>query len=113
MNAKNTKKARGSRRTKHDGPSKASLREIPEVAADAITFGRGLKALSAAAEHIRAVRKQGRPKKGEASRATTVRALRLPDDLWEEVLATAKKQKVSAQVLLRKALYKYLAELAA
>lgn len=100
------KKAAGKRRVSTREPSAASLKEIPEVGPDAISFGRGPKALKKAIEHMRA--RRGRPKAGQKADGSSPRSVRLPDATWEALEVRAKARKTTVHALLREAVAKLL-----
>jgi Ribbon-helix-helix protein, copG family len=99
-------KKTGNRRASTREPSKASLREIPEVSADAVDFGRGPAGLKRAQQHFRA--KRGRPKAGEKAEGSSPRSVRLPDATWEALEERAKARRTSVHALLREAVAKLL-----
>jgi predicted DNA-binding protein len=49
-----------------------------------------------------------RPKKGEETEAVTVRAIRIPDGLWERFQEQGKVEDRPASYLVRKAMEAYL-----
>ena len=87
-------------------PSKASLREIPEVSDDAIVFGRGEAGLKKAREFFKA--RRGRPKAGEKAEGSSPRSVRLPDATWAALETTAKEGGTTVHAVLREAIAKYL-----
>jgi hypothetical protein len=67
------------------GPSLMALWEMPQLATDAVLLRRG------------------RPAKG-ARRTTTVRSVRLPDALWDELSRAAKAKRLNLHQAMRAAL---------
>jgi hypothetical protein len=67
------------------GPSLAALWEMPQLPADAVLLRRG------------------RPRNG-AARPTTVRSVRLPDDLWARLEAASRAQGMNLHQAMRAAL---------
>ncbi len=99
-------------------PSKASLREMPERRADAKTKpnkffktiakdggllfeteGKPTKWIPLA---------QGRPRKGTDTEASKPRAVRLPDSIWNQLQARAKRRGVGVHTLLRELVAEFL-----
>ena len=90
-------------------PSKASLREMPEVdISKAEIVGRGPEGLRAVLAHVRA--KRCRPKKGEVAAGSSPRSVRLRDVEWAALEALASKRHTTLHALLRKAARRELAE---
>jgi hypothetical protein len=50
----------------------------------------------------------GRPKKSEPSEPSKVRSVRLPDSVWQELQARAKRRGMGVHTLLRELVAKYL-----
>ncbi len=71
------------------GPSLSALWEMPQLAAHAVVIRRG------------------RPAKG-ASRAATVRSVRLPDALWMEIERTARAKHLNLHQAMRAALLDWI-----
>src|SRR5581483_1333314 len=88
----------------HDGPSKASLREMPEIARG--TRGRAnpySKRLKARGVELQVGR--GRPsRKGP----TEVKSVRLPPSLWKQLEAEAAVEGIALHALVRAALVRWL-----
>ena len=84
-------------------PSKASLREIPEVDFAAATVRRNPHAARVAAEGIIHVR-PGRPKKGTETGPTEPRSIRFPAPVWELLEKRAKAQGLTLHSALRAAI---------
>lgn len=90
---------------RHDEPSKASLEEMPEIDFEkAVVLGRGPEALKKGVDWLR----RGRPKKGEEAKGTSIRSLRLPDQVWERLDEKAAKRGISTHALLREAVARAL-----
>src|SRR5512136_1155434 len=84
-------------------PSKASLREIPEVDFTAAKLRRNPYAARVAAEGIIHVR-PGRPKKGTETGPTEPRSIRFPAPVWELLEKRAKAQGLTLHSALRAAI---------
>jgi hypothetical protein len=88
--------------TKTREPSRASLREIPEVDFAKATVRRNPYAARIAAEGIVHVRR-GRPKKGEETGPTEPRSIRFPAPIWKLLEKRAKAQGLTLHSALRAA----------
>ncbi len=84
-------------------PSKASLREIPEVDFTRAKVRRNPYAARVAAEGIVHVQ-PGRPKKGTETGPTEPRSIRFPAPVWKLLEARAKAQGLSLHSALRAAI---------
>lgn len=84
-------------------PSKASLREIPEVDFDRARVRRNPYATRVASEGIVHVGR-GRPRKGTETGPTVPRSVRFPARLWEQLEAKAKAEGISLHSALRAAI---------
>jgi hypothetical protein len=84
-------------------PSRASLREIPEVDFTAAKVRRNPYAGRVAAEGIIHVR-PGRPKKGTETGPTEPRSIRFPAPVWELLEKRAKAQGLTLHSALRAAI---------
>ena len=71
------------------GPSLLALWEMPQLATDAVLMRRG------------------RPAKG-VSRTSTVRSVRLPEALWQEIERTARAKRLNLHQAMRAALLGWL-----
>jgi hypothetical protein len=91
--------------TKAREPSKASLREIPEVDFEHARVRRNPYAARIAAEGIHVTR--GRPPKGTETGPTVPRSVRFPAKLWKELEAKAKAQGLSLHSALRAAILEW------
>jgi len=83
-------------------PSKASLREIPEVDFTAAKVRRNPYAARVAAEDIHV--RPGRPRKGTETGPTEPRSIRFPAPFWKLLEARAKAQGLSLHSALRAAI---------
>ncbi len=84
-------------------PSKASLREIPEVDFALAKVRRNPYAARVAAEGIVHVRR-GRPKKGTETGPTQPRSIRFPAPVWRQLEKQAKAQGLTLHSALRAAI---------
>jgi len=84
-------------------PSRASLREIPEVDFTKATVRRNPYATRIAAEGIVHVRR-GRPKKGAETGPTEPRSIRFPAPIWKLLEKRAKAQGLTLHSALRAAI---------
>lgn len=82
-------------------PSKASLREMPEIDFATGFVRRGPDGLREVLAHARA--KLGRPKKGETRDPALTRTLRLTQTTWQALEQRAEKQGTTVHALLREA----------
>ena len=93
------------RASKTREPSKASLREIPEVDFARARVRRNPYAARIAAEGIHVSR--GRPTKGTETGPTVPRSVRFPAKLWKEFEAKAKTQGLTLHSALRAAILEW------
>jgi len=84
-------------------PSKASLREIPEVDFASATVRRNPYAARIAAEGMIHIRR-GRPRKGSETGPTEPRSIRFPAAVWELLEKRAKAQGLTLHSALRAAI---------
>jgi len=84
-------------------PSKASLREIPEVDFASATVRRNPRAARIAAKGAVHVRR-GRPRKGSETGPTEPRSIRFPAPVWELLERRAKAQGLTLHSALRAAI---------
>jgi hypothetical protein len=84
-------------------PSKASLREIPEVDFASATVRRNPYAARIAAEGMIHVRR-GRPRKGSETGPTEPRSIRFPAQVWEMLERKAKVEGMTLHSALRAAI---------
>jgi hypothetical protein len=94
------KKATG-RKTRE--PSRASLREIPEVDFDKARVRRNPYALRVAAEGISIHVGRGRPRKGMETGPTIPRSVRFPTSVWRHLERRAKAEGLALHAALRAA----------
>ena len=100
-------------------PSKASLREMPELAPDAKLrpnpYAAKIRAAGGYTINIDGEKPRwvplpaGRPKKDTPSEASTPRSVRLPDSVWAQLQERAKAEGVAVHTLLRGLVADYLA----
>jgi len=90
------------------GPSKASLREIPEVDFSKVRVRRNPYAARIAKEGIVVQVGRGRPKKLLEVGGTRPRSVRFPDVVWERIEARAKARGVTVHAALREAILAWL-----
>jgi hypothetical protein len=88
---------------KHQEPSRASLREIPEVDFETAKVRRNPYAERIAAEGIVHVGR-GRPLKGQETGPTIPRSIRFPAPVWKRLEARAKAEGISLHAALRAAI---------
>ena len=98
------------------GPSKASLREIPEADFSKGTWRRNPLAARIAKEgyflpdgrHVMPQARRGRPKKGEETGPSTPRSVRFPAAIWNELEKRAAAEGMSLHAALRAAIVEWL-----
>jgi hypothetical protein len=91
---------------KHREPSKASLREIPEV--DFSKARRSLYAARIAKEGIFVQVGRGRPEKVMEVGGTYPRSVRFPDAVWKQIETRAKARGMTVHAALREAILSWL-----
>ncbi len=84
-------------------PSRAALREMPEVDFGAAKVRRNPYAERIAAEGIVHVRR-GRPRKGEETGPTIPRSIRFPAPVWKRLEKRAKAKGITLHAALREAI---------
>ena len=99
------KKAAGK---KGRGPSRASLREMPEVNFEKSRVRRNPYALRIAKEGISIHVGRGRPKKGTETGPTIPRSVRFPADVWRHLERRAKEQGMPLHAALRAAVLAWI-----
>ena len=99
---------RKAKRTRQAEPSKASLREIPEVDFKVAKVRRNPYAARIAAEGIVVQVGRGRPKKVLEVGETHPRSVRFPDVVWARVEALAKQRGITVHAALREAILAWL-----
>jgi hypothetical protein len=93
---------------KYSEPSKASLREIPEVDFKSGKVRRNPYAARIAAEggiHLG----RGRPRKGEETGPTIPRSIRFPAPVWKRLQKRAKAEGITLHAALRAAIMDWAA----
>jgi hypothetical protein len=96
------------RRTRHREPSKASLREIPEVRFGQARVRRNPYAARIEREGIVVQVGRGRPKKILEVGGTRPRSVRFPDAIWRRIAARAKAKGLTVHAALRQAILAWL-----
>jgi hypothetical protein len=104
------KQAKKKRRSSE--PSRASLREIPEVDFATATVRRNPYATRIAREGIEVQIGRGRPRKLLEVGETVPRSLRFPPAIWKRLEGRAKKKGLTLHAALRKAILDWLNEAA-
>ncbi len=87
-------------------PSRASLREIPEVDFTAAKVMRNPYAARIAAEGLHVGR--GRPKKGEETGPSVPRSIRFPAPVWKRLEKRAKVEGITLHAALRAAVLEWV-----
>ena len=98
--------------TKHTEPSKASLKEMPEVDFSKARVRKNHHAARIAKEGITVQLGRGRPKKLEEVGGTSPRSVRFPDEIWKIIEARAKKKGITLHAALREAILVWVEEAA-
>ncbi len=96
------------RKRKQREPSKASLREIPEVDFSTVRVRRNPYAARIAEEGIVVQVGRGRPKRFLEVGGTHPRSVRFPDAVWKQIETRAKAKGVSVHAALREAIIAWL-----
>lgn len=91
----------------HDGPSAASLRDMPELPPD-VTGRRNPYAKRIKAGGIELQVGRGRPRAGRRVGPTVVKSVRLPPALWKRLEQQAREKGVALHALVRSALVDWL-----
>jgi hypothetical protein len=92
---------------KHREPSRASLREIPEIDFTKVKVRRNPYAARIASEGIVLQVGRGRPKKLLEVGATRPRSVRFPDDVWALLERRAKARGMTLHAALREAIVRW------
>ena len=92
--------------TKQREPSRASLREMPEVDFSTGKVRRNRLAARIAAEGM-ILPGRGRPKKGEEVGPTTLRSVRFPTQVWKRLESKAKAKGLTLHAALRTAIIEW------
>jgi hypothetical protein len=85
----------------HEGPSAASLAEIPEPDFSVARVLRNKYAARAAESAASLQYGRGRPRAGNEVGPTTTRSLRLPEEMWQALEEEAKQSSTTVHALLR------------
>lgn len=96
------------KKARHREPSKASLREIPEIDFTKVRVRKNPYAARIANEGIVVQVGRGRPKKLLEVGRTQPRSVRFPDAVWEQIEARAKKRGLTLHAALREAILAWL-----
>jgi len=96
------------RTTKQREPSKASLREIPEIDFAKATVRKNPYANRIAKEGFTVRVGRGRPTKADQVGGTAPRSVRFPDDVWKELEQQAKRRGLTLHAALREAILTWL-----
>jgi hypothetical protein len=96
------------KKTRQAEPSKASLREIPEVDFKTAKVRRNPYAARIAAEGLVVQVGRGRPKKLLEVGETYPRSVRFPNTVWARVEARAKQRGITVHAALREAILAWL-----
>src|SRR5260370_23802704 len=99
------KKATGK---KFRGPSRASLREMPEVNFDKAKVRRNPYALRIAAEEVSIHVGRGRPRKGTETGPTLPRSVRFPARVWRHLERRARAEGIPLHAALRAAVMAWI-----
>lgn len=100
------------RQARHAEPSKASLREIPEVDFSSAKVRKNPYAARIAAEGLVVQVGRGRPKKLLEVGETRPRSVRFPEAVWKRLQARAKKKGLTLHAALREAILTWLKDAA-
>jgi hypothetical protein len=99
---------KASKKTEHREPSKASLKDIPEVDFSTARVRKNPYAARIAKEGITVQVGKGRPKKLEEVGGTSPRSVRFPDEIWKLIEARAKENGLTLHAALRKAILDWI-----
>ena len=99
------KRAKTSRQSE---PSRASLREIPEIDFSKVRMRRNPYAARIAREGLTIQVGRGRPKKLLEVGGTRPRSVRFPDVVWKQIEARAKAKGMTLHAALRAAILAWL-----
>lgn len=105
---KKASKKKSVRKARHAEPSKASLKEIPEVDFSKARVRQNPYAARIAKEGITVQVGRGRPKKLEEVGGTSPRSVRFPDEVWKLLEARAKKKGITLHAALREAILAWI-----
>jgi Ribbon-helix-helix protein, copG family len=96
------------RRSGRAGPSKASLREIPEIDFSRTRVRRNPYAARIAREGAEVQIGRGRPKKLMEVGNTRPRSVRFPDEVWAALEVAANRRGLTLHAALRQAILEWL-----
>ena len=96
------------KKIKHRGPSKASLREIPEIDFSKAKARKNPYAARIAKEGLTVQVGRGRPKKLAQVGGTVPRSVRFPGAVWQEIEQQAKRRGITLHAALREAILDWL-----
>src|SRR5207245_11171564 len=99
---------KAAKRRRHVEPSKASLREIPEIDFSKVRVGHNPYAARIAKEGIAVQVGRGRPKKLLEVGGTRPRSVRFPDAVWQQIEARARSRGITVHAALREAILAWL-----
>ncbi|MDP9151161.1 MAG: hypothetical protein M3O36_14630 [Myxococcota bacterium] len=102
------KKASKAKTTRHKEPSKASLKEIPEVDFSKARVRHNPYAARIAKEGIMVQVGKGRPRKLAEVGGTSPRSVRFPDEVWRLLETRAKKEGLTLHAALREAILAWI-----
>ncbi|HWZ89217.1 MAG TPA: hypothetical protein VNW92_10215 [Polyangiaceae bacterium] len=96
----------------HDGPSRASLTEIPEADFGQVRVRRSPYAARIKTSGLSLQVGKGRPKRGAETGPTVLKSLRLPSAVRKELERRARSEGVAVHALVRKAVLALLQSVA-
>src|SRR5947207_11493888 len=99
------RKAKGS---KHREPSRASLRDVPQIDFSSANVRRNPYAARIAREGIVVQVGRGRPKRLLEVGGTRPRSVRFPDEIWKQIETTARARGLTVHAALREAILVWL-----
>jgi hypothetical protein len=102
-----TTEKRKSRRASQE-PSRASLREMPEVDFKTAKVTRNPYAARIAAEGISIHTARGRPRKGTETGPTVPKSVRFPAEVWKHLEQRAKRKGLTLHAALREAVLEWV-----
>jgi hypothetical protein len=105
------KKTKASDKKGSAEPSRASLRDIPELDfSTAVVLGRGASGLRNARALLKS--RQGRPKKGKPAAGSSPRSIRFSDPMWRALELRARRRGMTLHALLREVIAEWLTKAA-
>ena len=90
-------------------PSRASLKEIPEIDLATAKVRRNPYAKRIAREGISIQTSRGRPRRGEETGPTVPRSIRFPDSIWRQIEKRAAAEGITLHAALRAAVLEWMA----